>query len=536
MKHGHAVFLTAVSSLALLSPRGGAAEAAVVTPLAQTGQLTPAGQEFAPGIGTMPSQQRLVSTSSPAVNVFWAPVLDEDHNPRGGLFAHSAGGGLTQLGRRGAQAPGLEAGIQYNDFSLPILSRNGSFVAFQGELEGPGVVPANALAAFAGPLGAPICVLRNGAQAPGLPAGINYWSGFPPVVNNAGQMLIDGELAGAGITDDNKKVLYTGNIGGGPLQVLARAGDPAPGMPAGVTYGYPVLPHQNDAGIIAFGSQLTGPGTNPIDEAFFVGPVGAVAPITRTGDHAPGLPASFTFSYMDYIRINNAGKLLYQAELAGPGVDATNDYGLWAVPVGGPTKLVVRDGDPAPGMPSGTIFTSFDFHFSDSGKVAINASVGGSGITTDNDRGVWIGDEDGLELIAQEGSPAPGLPGQSFHSLERMGMSDDGNVAFFATYGAGGAGSGVWVTDDAGTLRKLIASGDNVDINGVGRTVAGMVFEGQNIPEQMVFDSSDRLYLRLSFTDGGEGVYAVQLPEPASLPAMALACLLYLRRRRRFLR
>ena len=529
-----AQLLVAAGSIAglLVAP---AAHAVEITSIAQLGQAAndPGGAtlHFGQGIGTYTSN---VAASHPGIAAFATPLTSTADTA---IYAGTPGS-LTQIARDGRQAAGLAADINYDGFGFPILSANGAHLAFQAHLSGPGVTFAvDDAAAFVGSAGGGgvTAVARAGMQAPGLPAGVTFASSASPSVSNAGQMLFDAWVSGPGVTPMvNDQVIYAGTPAA--PQLLARTGSQAAALPAGVNYAYFGVTGQNAAGVVAFPAGLTGPGTNPdLDEAFLVGQPGALAVVARTGDQAPELPAGVKFGFLDYISVNTAGKLLYQAELTGPGVDASNDYGLWSGPAGA-TQLVWRVGDQAPGAAAGALFTfMYNYEYSESGDVALRARVGGAGVDDSNDVGIWLGNEDGLDLIAREGAPAPGLGGgQLFHSLFALAISPGGRAAFSATFGPTGAGEGLWITDDAGELRKLLATGDVVDIDGVPRTVSDLYFEGQPTDEHLAMDASDRLYVRLSFADGHEGVYAVRLPEPAALPAAAaLAGLLSLRRRRR---
>ena len=112
-------------------------------------------------------------------------------------------------------------------------------------------------------------VALRGQAAPG-PAGASFMAFDGPSINNGGQLLFSGRIGGGGIHPGNDDVLYTGPAGA--LQLVARAGSAAPGLPAGVNYarfhnedflagsfffGEALI---NDGGQIAYLAELTGGG------------------------------------------------------------------------------------------------------------------------------------------------------------------------------------------------------------------------------------------------------------------------------------
>lgn len=63
---------------------------------------------------------------------------------------------------------------------------------------------------------------------------------------------------------------------------------------------------------------------------------GMLAAVARQGDSAPGFPAGTTFSSDFGPRASNAaGQAAFTAQLAGPGISASNDDSLWVSNVDG---------------------------------------------------------------------------------------------------------------------------------------------------------------------------------------------------------
>jgi hypothetical protein len=80
--------------------------------------------------------------------------------------------------------------------------------------------------------------------------------------------------------------------------------------------------------------------------------------------------------------------------------------------------VVVRTGDPAPGIAPGARFRDFkDVCLNSSGQVAFWGAVEGPGVTRDDDEGIWISQGASLALVARTGADAPGVSGLHFRSF-----------------------------------------------------------------------------------------------------------------------
>jgi hypothetical protein len=130
----------------------------------------------------------------------------------------------------------------------------------------------------------------------------------------------------------------------------------------------------------------------------------------REGDSAPGLPPDTVFTQFWILRINTLGELLFWATVEGPQIGPGEDSGLWAGAPGN-LQLVAQAGMAAPGMPPGVTFTGFETWFiSDTGDITFQARVQEPGIDATNDSAIWRGRPAALSLLLREGDPAPGLP------------------------------------------------------------------------------------------------------------------------------
>ena len=94
-------------------------------------------------------------------------------------------------------------------------------------------------------------------------------------------------------------------------------------------------------------------------------------------------------------------------------VTPTNNIGLWTEE-NGTLGLIVREGDPAPSLPSGAVFQGFQGSpsFNDSGETLFRAflreEVGGRNAR--HWESLWRHQKGSIELLARQGSQAPGAP------------------------------------------------------------------------------------------------------------------------------
>ena len=124
-------------------------------------------------------------------------------------------------------APGLPAGVRYGVVGEPYLNGSGD-VGFAAEFTGSGINVSNYAGVFAGPPGAVQLVARTGQQAPGLPAGTQYENTLGPVkLNDAGHVAFGGSANG-------QPAAWAGPPDA--LQLIAIGGTQAPGAPDGIGF------------------------------------------------------------------------------------------------------------------------------------------------------------------------------------------------------------------------------------------------------------------------------------------------------------
>jgi len=276
-------------------------------------------------------------------NAFFGPAeLPYDH--LGNFVADE--NGVSMIAATGTPVPGI-AGAVLTDVYDAVGNGLGQSL-FEAYFDGPGVIPEqNDEALFLWDPDAGLSMLvRRGDPAPLLPEGV--------VMTNPSASLGDGAiaygawLAGPGVDESNDSVLYAKDSSGA-FVLLAREGGPAPGTGPGTTFsnfsGYATL--INAAGQVVFASELIGPGITPTNNyGFWVydPATGAVALRARMGDPAPELPG-LVISALWGPLLNDRGDLVFEAMVAGPGVDEANDEAIFAFEGGVHPVKVMREGD-----------------------------------------------------------------------------------------------------------------------------------------------------------------------------------------------
>jgi hypothetical protein len=219
------------------------------------------------------------------------------------------------------------------------------------------------------------------------------------------------------------------------------------------------------------------------DLAIYTGTPGNLQLRARTGQPAPGMPAGVFFGgetiyghgaqSFEQVQQGGQGQIAFRALVSGPGVDMSNNDGVWLGRPGQALKLIAREGDPAPGAPAGRTFSS-----------------------------------DNADL--DQYNPAFSQPS----------VNGRGQVVFGGAYsdGSGGLVPGIWGTDVDDTLRLIVYRGLAIDVGGgvvkildrFDCALGSASEDGQNF----VFNDAGQLVFDAHFTDGTSAVLIAEVPEP----------------------
>ncbi|MEZ6242253.1 MAG: GC-type dockerin domain-anchored protein [Phycisphaerales bacterium] len=343
----------------------------------------------------------------------------------------------------GELAPGTSGDTFLNTYQ-PILGNDG-LVVFSAVLfdEVPGGMLADYTGIWAFANGVLSLIVAPSAEAPGTGGasfGILSGSSLRAIsVNSGGEIAFSAPLK----RDPPVTVLNDGGIWAGPvdnLTIVAREGDPAPGLDGPVFSGLGV-PALSDSGRMVFeGSLRQGVGgvDGSNDTGIWVGDSLGLELLARKGDPAPGTGGAKFDRFYEFPIIDAGGDASFTATLLQDGVyaDESNDSGIWAFRDGAVT-LVAREGDIAPGTDGARFFdmTYVRISTNSSGDIAFGANlleVPGM-VDYSNNVGIWLWHDGVLGLVTREAMSAYGVSNAIFSSInDKVALNASGAVAFEA--------------------------------------------------------------------------------------------------------
>ena len=254
---------------------------------------------------------------------FWATVTYPGQTvPESGIWSDA--GGLHLVARTGQQAPGLNANVVFADLdTTPRLDMNGN-VAFWARVSGPAVGTANDGSVWRTAFGVPQIVAREGASAPGVSGATIAELARHVQQSDSSLMLFWGSMIGAGVDSTSNSAIWSNDAYAG-LALVAREGAQVPGLAAGVNFGVLGRPGLTPTGRVAFTTSLRSASGLPQTSTFALIATdgrGTQYPIARTGDPftiGPGdtrTIAQIVFDQGDpqsgYIQFSTSGTLVFK--------------------------------------------------------------------------------------------------------------------------------------------------------------------------------------------------------------------------------
>jgi hypothetical protein len=189
-----------------------------------------------------------------------------------------------------------------------------------------------------------LLINKNGDRSSsGLP-GETFTPGSLGGFNDLGHMAYQVGFAGPGVTTSNNVGIALRRYDA-PL-IVARLGDAAPGTEPGTVFtSILTTPTLNNADQLVFAASLNSDPNN--DTGLWLGAPGDLRLVFRKGDPAPGVPDGVTFAHWFQLSppINDLGQVAFLTVLQGPGVTSANDLGIWATDRAGNLQLIAREGD-----------------------------------------------------------------------------------------------------------------------------------------------------------------------------------------------
>lgn len=337
-------------------------------------------------------------------------------------------------------------------------------------------------------------------------------------------MFDDGSNAFRGFTPGVVRGIYFSPAGSGVPTLVAEEGTIAPGT--SVAFMEIFSPAAaNEVGGVLFNGELDA--ASGVDRGVWHATSAGALLLVREGDPVPGLggPVHRTFSSLMIADTGEAG-FVFATDGSPP---------VRGIMAGMPGNLSVRlqtgDAAPVPGEPDAVFDIFGDAQTSGSGDIAFVSTVDGMNITAFDDEMLFAIVDDAVSLAARTGDPAPGGGGATFTRLVDPLINDLGQVVFTAE--TTGAGTGIWALHGDG-LESVVQEGDLFDVGGGDvREVETIAFHAAAGTQQAAFGDAGHLAFQLYFTDDTSGIFTARLtpvPEPgpwlAQLAALGLvACI-----------
>ncbi|MDI9404885.1 MAG: hypothetical protein QM516_13530 [Limnohabitans sp.] len=327
----------------------------------------------------------------------------------------------------------------------------------------------------------------SSAALPGIKGAVwvpNQWNN--PTIDSNGNVSFRGQIAGPGITNTGATANHLVQVRGtaGAWTIVARNNSGVPGdTPAGAIISRTASPNNSlvsannmtaNGGVLASG-YMTGTGitagTNDT-ATWFVPASGTPVLLAQGRDACPGtagalLPANMTVS--SGLRVNDAGEYISTFTLSGGDTVTANNSALLLIRSGA-DQLIMRKGDPAPGLSGLTVTPGSFSQYLNGSNMAFTGTLVGTGVTTANDAAYFtnVGVASGVRMWAREGDAIPGFKGLTFatgsFSFSQRPLSADGTITFITTLGgsATSLNNTAVMTENNGSFTILIRKGDAI--------------------------------------------------------------------------
>lgn len=433
-----------------------------------------------------------------------------------GVWAETYGV-LSLAAREGSLAPGAGVDANFDQFSTVQLSPQGDLV-IRATMTGSSVNQDTDAGIWTGLAGSLVLQAQKGMVAPGTAGGVVF--GVPgnpsanpflaPSINSSGRVVFSASVLGNGVDGTNDRGVWSD--ASGSLELVARKGDPAPGLGANAVLGNFGDVQIDDAGGAAFVSFLAGSAVDATNNQVVWGsPAGVLTAFGRKGSPAPLIGGELFGDTVGPVTINRLGRLSFVSMLSGISVTDNNRFSIWTN-VSGPLNLLARAGQAAPGTGPGVVFLTLNSQsINAAGEIVFDAFLrpGIGGVDASNDYGAWSTGLGGLHKVYREGDPAPGTGPGVFFDIGITFIGNSGRAVIAAALkGAVDASNdfGIWQEDGAGGLNLIAREGEEFEaLPGVMKTLSLILNTAVNANDQIAFTSE--------FTDGTMGALVTVGPD-----------------------
>jgi hypothetical protein len=422
-----------------------------------------------------------------------------------------APGSVANFVRTGDLAPGGKDGEKFSFLDGLVAANHGGIwsAAFNAHVAkdetgdtGEGI--------WAGPANALRLVVRVGRPAPGL-KGVSFATArVASRLSDDGSFVFYSLLRGAGVAFRNRVSLWLASPNG-KLKLLARQGSLAPG---GLRYSGAISALINPAGDVVIWDDNHA-GEPHQANAIWLHSAEKTVLVAKTGQPAPGLAAGVNFGPIEAFGFNAAGDIAFWSGLQGAGFDENNNGAIF---VGQPDDLHPRGhgGEAAP-LPHGTgTFVTFvrpNYFIPDFGQMVLRddgtvvaMAVAQAADSSEGTVGLWSLGAQGKSLIAAVGEPAPGSARVFDFTFGALRVNHAGRLMFSASISPDGD-YGLWAQDGNGLVVKIAESGDTIDVGGETVTVKALA--------PAAWSDGDSLLFLASLTDNRFGLFLAHVPPTA---------------------
>lgn len=385
-----------------------------------------------------------------------------------GLLMTDTSGSLRVIAQESFSMP--DGGSLSGAFRSVLLSESGHSITHE---QYSGASPVNDYGYMISENGVSMEVIsREGDSAPG--GGTFTGHAGRPVLDDMDRLYFPGALSGVASTK-NSGVWYDV---GGTISVLAKEGQDAASLTGDAAWLGNFLTMTSAAGDgAAFISSLQNNPDNSrqktalaANQAIFGGTPGGLSIVARKGTVIPNVGKLNSFNAVSRGAAGDHAflSLLLMSRTA-PVVSGTNDQVLMAQ-VAGDLHVVARE-NTTEILPGLTPFRFGCFYMTSTGSLIFQAWLAGSGAGFAND-GIlcrWTA-ADGIEILAREGSPAPGL-GANYGTFQALSVSPGGAIALQSTVGMSVV---VMKALPGATLSLVAKTGQTLSFNGSTRGIQSL--------------------------------------------------------------
>lgn len=263
---------------------------------------------------------------------------------------------IARIGTEGSVGPNLGAGVRISSFGQSHALNATGKVSFSGFVSGTGVTTSNDEVIWTNTQSGITPVAREGAEGPlgpNMGPGITLKSAGPAfsrahTINSKNTIVFRGAALDTATSLQTLGYWMNSGAGNNPAVLTLTDGPLGPNMGVGTNFKFLTNFHLNANDEILFGATISGFGISLSDsEGIWAKKSSGTHLVARTGvvgQFGPQLGDDIVFSDVFPLGFNNAGESLITGELTGPGVDSTNNRGIWATHQGSIFKIL-RIGD-----------------------------------------------------------------------------------------------------------------------------------------------------------------------------------------------